>query len=412
MVSMTDQGSQIFAGQLKVLREYIDQNAAHLSPESAFASRILGHDIHSLQFSADDIEQSRLVEAPVLAVAGYGLREWSSDGGLREAWLQAFSRLSNRDPFPPDRASFFFRPVELLGICLGLKVVSANDAQRDWLKQVLIDGESRVSNDFYTATISRCAAQECGVAWSPVPFKRIEQMDIFELSVGYWLNRHYPTVASQLSVNDKDAQLEGHILRCIGLSLVEPDDISRAALVAWAAEETVTKYIESSIEKYWQVGRDRIDTVSFLTHLFARFPLFARQLGSRYDDRATVEITDEYDVQDLVHALLKLHFDDIRPEEYTPSYAGNTSRTDFLLKPQQVMVEIKMTRQNLGQKEVTNQLIIDKERYKTHQDCKHLVCFVYDPLNKIKNPHAVESDVAQQADGVLPVTVIVSPKGI
>ncbi len=30
-----------------------------------------------------------------------------------------------------------------------------------------------------------------------------------------------------------------------------------------------------------------------------------------------------------------------------------------------------------------NQLIIDKERYRTHPNCKYLVCFVYDPEQRI-----------------------------
>ncbi len=410
---MTDFGAKIFAEQLKALRDYIDQSAAHLSPESAFASRILHtRDLPSLRLSLNDIERNRLAEAPVLAVAGYFMDDGSLDESLKVEWLQAFGRLCNRDPFPPDRASFFFRPVELMGICLGSNRVAATDTQKDWVKKVLTDGESKVSSDFFTAAIARCAAVECGVTWSSTSVKPLEQMDIFELSVAYWLGRTYPNVAQQLNIADKESQLESRLLRLIALELIQPNDVTRAALVYWAAEETVEKYIQSSIEKYGQVGRDRVDTLSFLSNLFARFPLFASQLTSRYSNRTTVKIKDEYDVQDLVHALLKLHFDDIRPEEYTPSYAGTTSRTDFLLKPQQVMVEVKMTRKNLGQKEVTNQLIIDKERYKTHQDCKHLVCFVYDPTNKIKNPHAVESDVAQYGDGLLPVTVIVSPKGV
>jgi DNA-binding sugar fermentation-stimulating protein len=58
-------------------------------------------------------------------------------------------------------------------------------------------------------------------------------------------------------------------------------------------------------------------------------------------NRNTIEIEDEYDVQDLFHALLKLYFDDIRPEEYTPSYGGSASRVDFLLKDEQIIIEIK-----------------------------------------------------------------------
>lgn len=72
--------------------------------------------------------------------------------------------------------------------------------------------------------------------------------------------------------------------------------------------------------------------------------------SKRYDQRGTISVTDEYDVQDIFGALLKLHFTDVRPEEWTPSYACNASRMDFLLKPEQVVVEAKMTKKGLGQK--------------------------------------------------------------
>ena len=38
--------------------------------------------------------------------------------------------------------------------------------------------------------------------------------------------------------------------------------------------------------------------------------LIARQLRERHDNRATLETEDEYDVQDLVHALLRWDFND------------------------------------------------------------------------------------------------------
>jgi len=38
------------------------------------------------------------------------------------------------------------------------------------------------------------------------------------------------------------------------------------------------------------------------------------------------------DVQDFLHAILKLYFDDIRTEEWHHSFAASYSRTDFLLK--------------------------------------------------------------------------------
>ncbi len=142
--------------------------------------------------------------------------------------------------------------------------------------------------------------------------------------------------------------------------------------------------------------------------LCRRFPLVARQLQQRHANRPTLTIDDEYDVQDLFRALLKIDFDDVRAEESTPSYAGKAARLDFLLKREGIVIEVKKTRATLGAKEVGDQLIIDIGRYKVHQDCKCLVCFVYDPECRIGNPAEIEGDLTGKHDR-LDVRVLIAP---
>jgi hypothetical protein len=112
-------------------------------------------------------------------------------------------------------------------------------------------------------------------------------------------------------------------------------------------------------------------------------------------------------VQDLLSALLVLYFDDIRPEESTPSYAGKSARMDFLLKKEGIVVEVKMTREGLADKEIGEQLIVDIERYKGHPDCSTLVCFIYDPDGRIMNSHALSEDLQSQSRDDLKVIIIV-----
>jgi len=57
-------------------------------------------------------------------------------------------------------------------------------------------------------------------------------------------------------------------------------------------------------------------------NLVNRFHIVSTQLKRRYNSRDTLNINDEYDVQDLFHALLKIYFNDVRPEEYSPSRGG------------------------------------------------------------------------------------------
>lgn len=151
------------------------------------------------------------------------------------------------------------------------------------------------------------------------------------------------------------------------------------------------------------------DSFVLVKSICTRFHLAAKQLQERHEKRPTLEIKDEYDVQDLLHSLLRVHFDDIRPEEWTPSYAGGAARMDFLLKTESIVIEAKMTRKGRGAKEVSDELIVDVARYKEHGNCKTLVCFIYDPEGLIKNPRGIEHDLAKLSDPRLQVIAIISP---
>jgi REase_DpnII-MboI len=146
-----------------------------------------------------------------------------------------------------------------------------------------------------------------------------------------------------------------------------------------------------------------------LVRLAERFHLVARQLRERHGQRPTLDVTDEYDVQDLFHALLAIDFDDIRKEEWTPSYAGGASRMDFLLPELEAVAEIKMTRPSLSTKQLGEQLIVDIAKYRKHPQCRTLFCFVYDPEGKISNPRGVENDLNSD-QGPMAVRVMIVPK--
>ena len=167
--------------------------------------------------------------------------------------------------------------------------------------------------------------------------------------------------------------------------------------------ENVKDYIEKGFISF--ETKKKIDVDETLDRIFWRFHKVVRQLRIRHGGRETLDINDEYDVQDLLHALLQLYFDDIRDEEWTPSYAGSAARVDFLLKNEKTVIEVKKTRQGLADKEVGNQLIEDIERYKVHPDCEKLVCFVYDPEGRIGNPNGVMNDLNSRHEGFAKVVI-------
>lgn len=151
------------------------------------------------------------------------------------------------------------------------------------------------------------------------------------------------------------------------------------------------KYIKNEL-----VNLNKNDTLynkDILDSIFSRFHNMVKTLRNRYNNRHTLDVKDEYDVQDLLYSILQIFFKDIRKEEWTPSYAGNCSRVDFLLKQEKVVIEVKKTRSTMKDKDLGEQLIIDIAKYKVHPDCKKLICFVYDPDGRIVNPEGIVKDL-------------------
>ncbi|PYX85915.1 MAG: hypothetical protein DMG70_02085 [Acidobacteria bacterium] len=147
------------------------------------------------------------------------------------------------------------------------------------------------------------------------------------------------------------------------------------------------------------------DAVSIVRLICRRFHAVVVQLQSQ--QRQALQINNEYDVQDILHALLELHFNNVRAKQPTPSFRGELSRTDFLLKNGQIVVEAKITRATLAEREVCFELREDAAHDKRHSDCQRLVCLVYDPQGFIKNPRGVESEIRKLSSASLGVDLIV-----
>ena len=127
------------------------------------------------------------------------------------------------------------------------------------------------------------------------------------------------------------------------------------------------------------------------------FDSVANQLLDRYAKRSTLQITDEYDVQDLLLSVLRLFFDDVRKEDGVPSIGASSSRVDFLLFDNKTVIEVKTTVPREGakktitsslEKEINDDLI----KYTRHLDCKYLIFFIYDPEKKVVNPAGLKKN--------------------
>jgi hypothetical protein len=155
-----------------------------------------------------------------------------------------------------------------------------------------------------------------------------------------------------------------------------------------------------------QEGADPVELVKVLC---CRFHSVARQLRLRGEYRATLNVEDEFDAQDLLHALLRIQFDNIDTDEWTPSYSSGVLRTTLLLNDGRLAVIVKKTRPGLSAKDLSEQLQIDAERYRSHGRCTTLLCFMYDPEGRIGNPRGLEASLTSVSKSFI-VDVLVAPK--
>ena len=175
-----------------------------------------------------------------------------------------------------------------------------------------------------------------------------------------------------------EAVLEENGLRYYRFGRVLPQGVSQDGVVAGTVTGAPAK--PKSVEELLEV------VVRGLRR--AMHPLTHRRKGVQL-----LTFGSEYDVQDLLHAMLRPWISDIRPEEFTPSYAGSSTRMDFLLPVHGLVIETKIIRDRSHAKRVGDELIIDIDHYRRHPDCRRLWCVVYDPDHLVTNADGLKNDL-------------------
>lgn len=148
--------------------------------------------------------------------------------------------------------------------------------------------------------------------------------------------------------------------------------------------------------------------VQFVGHVLRRFHFVARALAGRHDGRLPLQMTDEYDVQDLLRGILLSYFDDVVAEDPNPKFAGKSTRIDLALRTAKVFIEVKRPRKGQAEGKVGDELIADVPHYRQRGDCETLFCFVYDPDHRITNPTVFEADIEKLSSDDMVVRAVVN----
>ncbi|MFJ1959013.1 hypothetical protein ACIOGT_39235 [Streptomyces microflavus] len=169
---------------------------------------------------------------------------------------------------------------------------------------------------------------------------------------------------------------------------------------AWIIANSLRMLVDGKIQTASSAGSvefagANMDAVTLVLAIGDRMRLVMRSMGVR-PHGTPIEFKNEYDDQYLYRALLVQFFDDVRDEEYVPSYAGGNSRIDFLIPRFNIGIELKHTRDGLKDKDIGDQLVIDTARYSTHRSVNHLICLVFDYGGHLRNPRALEEDLRRE----------------
>ena len=135
--------------------------------------------------------------------------------------------------------------------------------------------------------------------------------------------------------------------------------------------------------------------LKIIEDVWSRFHLVASQVASL---GSQLKLTQERNVQVLLAALLRVHFEGLLLEEATPSSAGRGGRIDLLLPEHAVGIEVKLARTARDTGRIGSELILARSRYGKHPDCNVLACLIFDPDYVIKNRSTLKHDIEEYGD--------------
>ncbi|MCB9056614.1 MAG: hypothetical protein H6549_12235 [Chitinophagales bacterium] len=160
-----------------------------------------------------------------------------------------------------------------------------------------------------------------------------------------------------------------------------------------AAIENALEYIttyETNKSFPTETKNETTESIDLIIRMFSNWSRMVSSFKTHRKDVAEIKITKEHEMQYVLEGILRLFFDDVRPETYTSNYANHSNRTDFILPKQKILIETKMTREGLDSRKLSDELIIDKEHYRKHTGIEIILCLVYDPEKRIKNPEGLK----------------------
>lgn len=131
-------------------------------------------------------------------------------------------------------------------------------------------------------------------------------------------------------------------------------------------------------------------------YLCSRISRAARVLKHRSHGKPPFEVADEYDVQDLLHSLLRGYVKHAVKENPLPKVAGGpSSRADICIEDLGILIEVKYVRSPSDQKAIMKQLSEDMVFYTAWEHLRFLIFLVYN-ADDLSDPESLDALSGEQ----------------
>lgn len=168
------------------------------------------------------------------------------------------------------------------------------------------------------------------------------------------------------------------------------------------------EYLEKRVEM-----RGNESALARIKQVIRMFDTSAKILSKRRQNKTSYLIEDEYDMQDLLHCILKSQFPDIKKESHSIEIAKGEKRIDLVIPSARIVIELKIIFDKGKSLEIVDQLKIDIESYHSHPHCGTFIGFIYNPQNEIEDPEKIINDLSgtrTKGDHVFEVIIEIFPK--
>ncbi len=145
-----------------------------------------------------------------------------------------------------------------------------------------------------------------------------------------------------------------------------------------------------------------------LERLCSRFPRVLAQLRAVDQAGFAREPLDEAALGGLMHALLLIDHEDVRPFLQEGADGETAADAGLLLKIERILFVPRVATAAMAAVELERRIALDVETCRQSLECRTLVVFVYDPTGRIADPRGFEQRMSGERTGVT-VRAIVAP---